>query len=190
MTQRPPAPALRLLLPADVAEVVRLERELFGPSAWSAAMVREELDGPGRWYVGLDAEGPGAPGPVGARPSPALAAYAGLWFDGEVGQVMTIGVAPAQQGRGLGRLLLDALLDRARELGARAVLLEVRVDNAPAIGLYERAGFRTIGRRRRYYQPEDVDALTMELALQAEPEQPPVPWRGVVEGSSTPGPGE
>ncbi|WP_250446921.1 ribosomal protein S18-alanine N-acetyltransferase [Actinotalea sp. C106] len=188
MTQGPPAPVLRPLVRADVVEVVRLERELFGPSAWSTAMVQEELDGPGRWYVGLDQDGPGAPGPVGARPSPALIAYAGLWFDGEVAQVMTIGVAPAQQGRGLGSLLLDALLDRARGFAARAVLLEVRVDNAAAIGLYERAGFRTIGRRRRYYQPEDVDAFTMELALQ--PEQQPRPGRGAAEGSSTPGPGE
>ncbi|WNB86038.1 ribosomal protein S18-alanine N-acetyltransferase [Cellulomonas sp. ATA003] len=145
---------LRPLTTADLPALVDLERELFGAGAWSAAMLAEELAGPGRWYLGL-APGREAP-PVG---------YAGLWFDGDDAQVMTIGVATAHQGRGLGRLLLDGLVDRARELGAASVLLEVRVDNAPALALYERAGFARLGRRRGYYQPENVDAFTMRLAL-------------------------
>ncbi|MCL3859980.1 ribosomal protein S18-alanine N-acetyltransferase [Actinotalea sp. K2] len=149
-------PALRQLTGPDVPRVVELERELFGPSAWSEGMVRAELEAPGRWYVAVD--GPSG-GPVG---------YAGLWFDGDVAQVMTIGVEPAAQRGGIGARLLGALVDRARLLGATAVLLEVRVDNAPAIALYEQLGFTVLGRRRRYYQPEDVDALTMRLVLTSD----------------------
>ncbi|WP_149204248.1 ribosomal protein S18-alanine N-acetyltransferase [Actinotalea subterranea] len=155
MTAEAPA-EVRSLTDADVAEVVRLERALFGVSAWSEAMVREELAGPGRWYVGLDDDGAAAGG---------LAGYAGLWFDGDVAQVMTIGVAPHAQRCGLGARLLQALVDEARRLRASAVLLEVRVDNAPALALYERFGFTVLGRRRRYYQPEDVDAFTMRRLL-------------------------
>ena len=81
---------------------------------------------------------------------------------------MTIGVAPTLQRQGIGTLLLEALVDRSRQLGASAVLLEVRVDNAPAMALYERFGFVILSRRRRYYQPEDADAWTMRLALEAD----------------------
>ncbi len=147
----------------DVAQVVLLERLLFGPSAWSEALVREEVVGPGRWYVGVD-----APTRIG-HGAGNLVAYAGLWFDGDVAQVMTIGVVPAVRRRGLGSMLVTALVERSRQVGADAVLLEVRVDNDAAIGLYQRLGFVLLGRRRRYYQPEDVDAFTMRLSLTDPP---------------------
>jgi ribosomal-protein-alanine N-acetyltransferase len=144
---------LRPLTPADLDDLVAMEHELFGAGAWSRASLAEEIDGPGRWYVGaVDAAG-------------ALVGYAGLWFDGYDGQVMTIGTRTSAQGQGVGRLLLDALLQHARTLGAESVLLEVRVDNEPALRLYERAGFERFGRRKGYYQPENVDAWTMRLAL-------------------------
>ncbi|MBC7290200.1 MAG: ribosomal protein S18-alanine N-acetyltransferase [Actinotalea sp.] len=152
------APALRVLTEADLPRLAELEELLFAPSAWSLSMLTEELGAQGRWYVGVDA-------PQGDDTPPRLVAYAGLWFDGDVGQVMTIGVDPAVQRRGLGTVLLEALVARARELGAQAVLLEVRVDNEPALALYRRHGFEVLARRRRYYQPEDVDAFTMGLPL-------------------------
>ncbi len=80
---------------------------------------------------------------------------------------MTIGVARRAQRRGLGRVLLHALLDRAVADGASAVLLEVAVDNEPALTLYRSEGFEVLARRRRYYQPEDVDAWTMRLSAAA-----------------------
>ncbi|HEY8721001.1 ribosomal protein S18-alanine N-acetyltransferase [Pengzhenrongella sp.] len=188
MTASPTGPAgsnvpvvVRPLLTGDLPTVVRLERELFGASAWSAAMLADELDGPGRWYVaaelpaGSEPAGPGrsaAVGPVGApaaapaaAPENPLAGYAGVWFDGDDAHVMTIGVARTYRGRGIGGELLAALVGRARDLGARALLLEVRVDNEPAIALYERFGFERVGRRRRYYQPENIDAWTMQCVL-------------------------
>ena len=115
-------------------------------------MIREELGAPGRYYVGIDDDA-------------GLAGYAGSWFDGDVAQVMTIGVARRAQRRGLGRVLLHALLGQAVADGASAVLLEVAVDNEPALTLYRSEGFEVLARRRRYYQPEDVDAWTMRLAL-------------------------
>ena len=54
---------------------------------------------------------------------------------------------------------------RAREQGAKRMLLEVRVDNTPALALYERFGFAKMGLRKRYYQPEGIDAYTMSLDL-------------------------
>src|SRR5690606_10861874 len=113
----------------DLPTLVRLEGELFGAGAWSRAALADELDGPGRWYIGaVDETG-------------ALIGYAGLWFDGFDAQVMTIGTDPQRQRRGVGRLLLDALVRHARELGAGVVLLEVRVDNDVAVHLYRKVGF-------------------------------------------------
>ncbi len=153
-------PTLRALQPADVPQVAELERQLFGPSAWTEAMVAGELHAPGRWYLAAVEGGSGGAGTV--------VGYAGLWYDGDVAQVMTIGVAPSLHRQGIGTVLLTALVERSRELGASAVLLEVAVDNAPALALYERFGFTVLSRRRRYYQPEDVDAWTMRLPLGAE----------------------
>ena len=45
-------------------------------------------------------------------------------------------------------------------------MLEVRADNAAAVGLYERSGFAVLSTRRRYYQPGDVDAIVMRKSLQ------------------------
>ena len=143
---------LRPLTPADLPELVRMEGELFGPAAWSAQSLAEEIVTLGRWYIGVEVEG-------------RLVGYAGLWFDGFDAQVMTIGTDTAFQGRGIGRLMLDAMIERARTLGAAVLLLEVRVDNEPALRLYRAAGFEQLGLRRGYYQPENVDAWTMRLDL-------------------------
>ncbi|GCE78079.1 ribosomal protein S18-alanine N-acetyltransferase [Cellulomonas biazotea] len=157
MSEAAPGVVVRALTPQDVPALVRMEDALFGAGAWSARTLEEELVGPGRWYVGAQDAAAGT-----------LVGYAGLWFDGFDAQVMTIGTDTAHQGRGIGRLLLSALLDRARTLGAGVVLLEVRVDNDPALRLYESAGFVRFGLRRGYYQPENADAWTMRLDLRGD----------------------
>ena len=146
---------VRRLTADDLPTLERLEGELFGAAAWSPEGLADELVGPGRWYVGVEHDGQ-------------LVGYAGLWFDGYDAQVMTLGTDARFQGRGYGRLMLDNLLERAREVGVAVVLLEVRVDNEPAIHLYERAGFERLGKRRAYYQPGNIDAWTMRLDLRTE----------------------
>ena len=54
-----------------------------------------------------------------------------------------VGVVPSARGRGIGELLTRALLDRARAAGAREMVLEVIVENAPAFALYEKLGWKT-----------------------------------------------
>ncbi|WP_416342423.1 ribosomal protein S18-alanine N-acetyltransferase [Isoptericola peretonis] len=168
-----PSCRLRPLRSADFDRVLELERVLFGAGAWTYGMLADELAALGRWYVVAEPTGPDAVAVYGPGPKPVVG-YAGLWFDGDVAQVMTIGVDPYYQRHGVGRALLEALIERARTLRAGAVLLEVRVDNGPALALYERFGFERIGLRKRYYQPEDKDAFTMRLDLAATvaPEDP------------------
>lgn len=150
----------------DLGSVAALDRQLFGHEAWSDASWWGELaERPRRFYV--VACGPGEASPV--------VGYAGLDQVGEQADVMTIGVAPSAQGRGLGARLLGALVDEARARGATSLQLEVRADNAAARSLYERYRFRTVRIRPRYYQPDDVDALVMVADLT---EQPPPPDEG------------
>jgi [ribosomal protein S18]-alanine N-acetyltransferase len=143
------SPVLRAMTSEDLPVVLRLEQELFGAQAWSEQMIREELADPiSRWYIVATLED-------------TIAGYAGLAAFGDEAHVMTIGTDPQLQGRGIGRTMLRALLVEAQRRGAKEVILEVRVDNVPAIAMYESEGFVTVGVRKRYYQPENVDAAVM-----------------------------
>ena len=96
-----------------------------------------------------------------------MAGYAGLMFvpGGTQADILTIAVRPAYWGKGIGSVLLDTLVNAARDRGCTEMFLEVRVDNARAHSLYLRRGFEDIGIRRGYYQPSGVDAITMRKDL-------------------------
>ena len=84
--------------------------------------------------------------------------------------LLNIAVAPACQGQGWARVMLDALGLWARGQGAQWLWLEVRVSNASARAVYTRHGFRDAGMRRGYYPPSPAsprgeDAIVMSLAL-------------------------
>jgi ribosomal-protein-alanine N-acetyltransferase len=67
-------------------------------------------------------------------------------------EILSVAVAPRWRSHGLARRMLDLHLRRLAGLGLRAVFLEVDETNAPARRLYDRAGFREVGRRPGYYQ--------------------------------------
>ena len=107
-------------------------------------------------------------GPLEPPPTPALEAelrsivgYAGLWLMTDEAHITTIAVDPDFQGRGIGELLVVALIDRAQQIGARWLTLEVRVTNDVAQRLYEKYTFKEMGIRRRYYSDNGEDALVM-----------------------------
>jgi ribosomal-protein-alanine N-acetyltransferase len=133
----------------DIPRLAGLEAQLFVSDAWSEATWWAELAGrPRRSYVVVDG-------------TDSIDGYAGVDLGGEVADVMTVAVAPGRRGTGLGDQLVAELLRRAVAGGAGSVMLEVRADNGPARRLYERHGFEEVAVRRRYYQPDDVDAVVM-----------------------------
>lgn len=139
----------------DLAHLADLEDDLFGSEAWSLASWWGELAGrPRREYLLVEDEG----GTLG---------YAGLDHGGEVSDVMTIAVLPRARRTGLGRRLLDELVERSLRAGADRLLLEVRADNDAARGLYAARGFQLLQTRRGYY-PGGVDALVLALDLTKE----------------------
>jgi|SRR5690625_5030615 len=141
---------------AHLDSIEELEAQIFGIGKWSRGMFQSELEAPARHYRVAHAEAVGVVG------------YAGV-FLGESSQVMTIGVAPQWQRRGIGASLLADLIQAAREWGAKEMLLEVRVDAHPPQAMYKSFGFRRVGIRKNYYQAEGVDALVMHKQLRKGP---------------------
>ena len=138
----------------DLDAIMALERASFPTDAWSDAMMREELASRHSWYVVVEEAG-------------RLVGYAGLRVaqGATDADIQTITIAEGSRGRGRGRALLGSLLAEASRRRAREVFLEVRADNPVAQALYASEGFAEVGRRPRYYQPDDVDAIVMRLDL-------------------------
>ena len=133
-----------------IDEVLPIEADLFGAEQWSAAMFWNELANGHFYLVATDDDG-------------SVLGYAGLAVSPpDEAWVQNVAVRRDAQRRGIGRLLLEALLAEAARRGARSTLLEVAADNAPAQRLYAGYGFEPIGVRRGYYQPSNTDALVMQ----------------------------
>ncbi|MCV7199710.1 ribosomal protein S18-alanine N-acetyltransferase [Mycobacterium angelicum] len=146
---------LGALTRADADRCAELEAQLFdGDDPWPAVAFERELASVRNHYVG-------------ARSAGLLVGYAGISRLGRTPpfeyEVHTIGVDPDYQGRGIGRRLLDELLDFAE---GGVVFLEVRTDNEAALGLYRSVGFEQIGLRKRYYRVSGADAYTMRRVPQ------------------------
>ena len=150
MTARSEPVTIGALTVADADRCAELEALLFpGDDPWPTAAFIRELAAKHNHYVA-------------ARAADTLIGYGGISRLGRTPpfdyEVHTIGVDPAFQGRGIGRQLLDELLNVA---GGAVVHLEVRTDNATAIALYRSVGFTEVGVRRRYYRISGADAYTM-----------------------------
>jgi ribosomal-protein-alanine N-acetyltransferase len=131
-----------------IDEVLPIEADLFGAERWSAAMFWNELAN-GHYYL-VATEEDETVGYGGLAVAPPDEAW-----------IQNIAVRRDHHRVGIGRVLLEALLAEAVRRGAKRILLEVAVDNAPAQKLYADYGFETVGVRRGYYQPSNTDALVM-----------------------------
>lgn len=134
----------------DAARCADLEAQLFpGDDPWPARAFLAELNAPHNHYVAARADG-------------VLVGYGGIARLGRNApyeyEIHTIGVDRGYQGRGIGRRMLESLLEIADD---GVVFLEVRTDNEPAIALYQSVGFARIGLRKRYYRVSGADAYTM-----------------------------
>jgi ribosomal-protein-alanine N-acetyltransferase len=137
----------------DLPVFVSLDKELFPYSPWSASQYKEEFSSPTRHFVvAIDAE-------------QSIIAYAGVFAPGQAeADVLTIGVIPTHRGKGIARQLMAMITDWAKEQGSIAMMLEVKVDNSDAIGLYESLGYSKLNVRKDYFGV-GLDALVMRLDL-------------------------
>ncbi len=132
-------------------QIQRIEQQSFSVP-WTEAMLRVQLSPDS--HVFLTAES--AEGVVG---------YVGMMYVLDEGYISNVAVRPDRRRQGIADALLDALETRARALMLSFLTLEVRAGNAPAVALYEKHGYRVVGRRKNYYEKPTEDALLMTLIL-------------------------
>jgi [ribosomal protein S18]-alanine N-acetyltransferase len=138
----------------DLSAVLEIERRAFS-QPWSRAFFERELATPfARLTVAMDESAPRAQ----------LVGYSCRWRVTDEVHLLNVAVHQGRRGGGIGRRLVEAVIDEAREIRARTMFLEVRAGNVAARRLYRHLGFRDLGVRRGYYGPGQ-DAIVMELRL-------------------------
>lgn len=96
-------------------------------------------------------------------PEPGIQGFIVARLLGEEMEIENVLVTSDLRRFGLGTLVLEHLLQEAKNQGIRRVFLEVRESNEAARKLYEKAGFVTNGLRKHYYRAPDEDALLLEI---------------------------
>ena len=137
-----------------VPAVSKLENACFS-TPWSEKSIREEMNNEWAfWLTAMEGE--------------SLLGYIGIQFGLDGGDIMTIATEPELRGKGIGKKLVLAAVERLQEKHLGYLTLEVRPSNLPAIALYESLGFREVGRRKKYYRDPVEDALLMTKFFEEE----------------------
>lgn len=99
-----------------------------------------------------------------------IVGYGGFWLIAEEAHISTIASHPDWRGHGVGELILLSMIERAIEMKAFMVTLEVRVTNSVAQNLYRKYSFEVVGLRPRYYRDnnEDADLMTVDGVQKVE----------------------
>lgn len=90
-----------------------------------------------------------------------IVGYAGTWLVINEAHVTNVAVTGKKRRQGIGRLLMENLMDLARDNGMESMTLEVRVSNEAARHLYQQLGFVEAGIRKNYYSETKEDALIL-----------------------------
>jgi ribosomal-protein-alanine N-acetyltransferase len=135
----------------DAALLAALHHTSF-PDPWDKVAICDLLAGPGVFAVFTEK------GFVLARAA-----------GGGEAEILTLAVALAARGQGLGRRLLETAALHAVSLGAQSMFLEVGTDNPAALALYAGLGFVRVGQRKAYYAASGADAWVMQVKLPLSP---------------------
>lgn len=135
----------------DINGIWAIEKASF-PTPWSRVSFLAEL---GHSLSHTLVAGPPPPQPR------AVWAYLIYWVVADEMHILNLAVHPQHRRQGIARRLLYAAMAHARELGAEVAWLEVRPSNHPALKLYALFGFQKMGRRPRYYDDTQEDALLL-----------------------------
>lgn len=150
----PPALEFAPMVAADLPQVMEIERLSFAADPWTPGLFLHELKLDfSRLHLAR----------TGDR-ARRLLGYACWWLVGDEVHVLNLAVHPEARGAGVGRALVQRILDDAAAHAAASVSLEVRPENAAGLALYRAMGFAEIGRRRNYYGRGE-DAVIMERRL-------------------------
>ena len=133
----------------DIESVVEIEKEAYGNHHWAKSSFYEEMSNNlAKYYVAKISDG-------------TIVGYAGTWHIIDEGHITTIAVKNEHLRKHIGEGIIKAIIEDCYKNNIKYLTLEVRVSNIPAIKLYEKYGFKSLGTRKGYYQDNDEDALIM-----------------------------
>lgn len=130
-----------------VSQIAEIEAMCFS-APWSQRSIESELTNPlSLWVVAMDGD--------------TLVGYVGSQSVLGEADMMNLAVLPQYRRQGIGRMLVNALVEQLRSREVMCLSLEVRASNEGAIALYQSIGFDTVGRRPNYYSKPKEDALIL-----------------------------
>ncbi len=144
-------PTFSLMTMDDVPEVAALEKICF-PTPWSEKLFVNEIENNNSYFLT-------------ATIKDKLIGYAGFWLIIDEAHIVNLAVHPEFRRQGIGRILIENILDMAKQKGALKATLEVRETNTPANLLYERLGFVCVALRKGYYADTKEHAMVMWMDL-------------------------
>ena len=149
---------IRRMTIADVQDVWSIENATF-PTPWSLRDFEHEMQSnPCARYLVAVKEG-------------RIIGFAGIHVILDEGHITNIAIAAEERGKGCGKLLAQALLQYASNLGVQYVTLEVKADNEPAKNLYKSLGFFKVGVRKKYYENQtDAHIMVTDKMPPPDPE--------------------
>ena len=142
------------LTEAHIPQMVELEKICFS-LPWTADMIRSELNNPSCLYLA-------------AVDGDTLVGYIGIQTVLDEGYINNVAVRPEYRRQGIAAALISLLIEQTRAIGLAFMTLEVRESNAPAIALYEKLGFTTVGIRKNYYEKPRENAILMTIFFTKE----------------------
>lgn len=167
---------LRYMRPADVAQVVAIDRMAFSMPWTPSSYAYEITDSKYSHMVALELpddseELPDTRGwrrlirSFASRDRGRILGYGGLWNIADEAHISTIATHPDERGKGYGEILLAGMIRKSIHLNAAYIVLEVRVGNLVAQNLYQKYEFETVDTKRNYYRDDNEDAYDMRLDL-------------------------
>ena len=133
----------------DIDGILEIEKMSYGEHHWSKDSFYSELtNNLARYFCAFDESGK-------------LLGYSGSWLVLDEAHITNISVAPEYRRKKIGEALLVSIFEACYKNLVKYLTLEVRVSNTPAIKLYEKYSFKSLGTRKGYYQNNNEDALIM-----------------------------
>ena len=138
---------IRFMEEQDIEQVYKIEVSTFS-KPWSKDDFQKSIQNPDHIYMVAEESG-------------TIVGYCGMWCIAGEGQITNVAVAKEFRGKGIARELFPSFLQQGYENNIQEFTLEVRISNQPAIGLYEKYGFKNEGIRKNFYENPTEDAIIM-----------------------------
>ena len=165
---------IRKMTEEDIEQVVEIEKECFS-LPWSEKSFEDSLKREDTIFLVCEQEvcqtceeyaDDIQKQALSCMPDKKILGYIGMYRSFEEGEITNVAVFPFARKKGVGNRLINSLKEIAKKQNLERIVLEVRVSNQPAISLYEKNAFVSVGIRKNFYEKpiEDAKIMICEMA--------------------------